>query len=230
MAKILLLEDSETMLKIIGSVLNSKGHQVTFCKTPMDALENLRREKYDMIISDLVLPGGTSGFDFIKTVRNKPEFDLVPILVITGQRMEKKDVQRAIQVGGNAFIVKPFNPDLFADKVNEMLTTSLKSAKSVDFKILNTLGLWEADVKIVKLTDHGMEIKSQLLVPVDTKIKIRSACFKEIGIEAPWLKILTCKRSAGAEGYDITVKFVEVTEKELGPIKNWIQNSVKKAS
>ncbi len=230
MAKILLLEDSETMLKIISSVLNSKGHQVTLCKTPIDALENLQREKYELIISDLVLPGGTSGFDFIKTVRNKPTFAHTPIMVITGQRMEKKDVEKAIQVGANGFIVKPFNPDIFAEKVAAMLTTSLKSAKTVDYSILNAVGLWEADLKIVKLTEQGMEIKSQLLVPVDTKIKIQSACFKEIGIEAPWLKILACKRSAGTEGYDITVKFVEVTEKELNPIKAWIKNSVKKAS
>ena len=230
MAKVLLLDDNETILKIVSNVLTSKGHKVTFCKSAIDALEEIKRKPYDLVITDLLIPGGTNGFDVIRTIRKDPDVMQMPIIVITGQRREKKDVERAIQNGANDYIVKPINPEILKLKVDEVLKSTQATKKVFDYSIVNAKGLWESELRIVKLTEQGLEIKSPLLVPVDTKIRILSDWFKELGIETPWVRVTSCTRSQDKDGYDVSVKFVELTEKQTGPIKDWIRMSNKKAS
>ncbi len=227
MAQILILDDSETILKITSSILLSKGHKVTICKSAIDAIEQVKKKIFDLIITDLALPGGNNGFDFIRTCRKDSALQQVPIMIMTGQRKEKKDVDKAISVGANDFIVKPINPEIFESKVDQLLTKKIK--KNVDYSILNAKGLWGAEVRIIKMTEQGLDIQSPFLVPVETKIKILSEFFKEIGIETPWVKVVHCSRSSIADGYNINVKFVDLTEKETLPIKNWIRNLNKKA-
>ena len=231
MAKILLLDDNETTLKIVSSVLNAKAHTVTLARNPMDAFEAILKEDFDLIITDLVLPGGTNGFDFIRTVRRNVSTSKTPIIVITGERKEKRDVERAISDGANDYMVKPIIPENLESKVNHWLTVSAQPPKpSTDFKILNVRGSLNSEVNITKMTEVGFEFKSSFLFQADIKIKIESECFKEIGIAAPFVKVVTCVRSQAGEGYDVFVQFVDLTEKEIGSIKQWIRPSVKKAS
>jgi CheY-like chemotaxis protein len=230
-AKILLLDDNETILKLLSSVLSSKGHKVTACKDPVDAIELIRREQFEVLLTDLVFPSGTNGFDLIRTIRKDQNITQMPIIVITGQRMEKKDVARAISEGANDYVVKPANPEMLDSKINHWIKNSTQtSEKTVNYSILNAKGKWDADIKIIKLTETGLEVKSPFLVQVDTKIKIQSECFKDIGIQPPWLKVVLCTRSPGTEGYDITLKFVDITEKETGSIKDWIRLTSSQAS
>lgn len=231
MAKILLLDDNETILKIVSSVLNSKSHKVTLAKNPIDAFESILQDSFDLIITDLVLPGGTNGFDFIRTVRNNSVTAKIPIIVITGERKEKKDVERAITAGANDYIVKPINPETLQSKVSHWLTVSAQPPKpSSNFKIVNAIGVLNTEVKVLTMTEIGFEMKTLFSFQVESKIKVECASFREIGIATPWVKVITCVRSQAGDGYDVSVQFVDLTEKETGSIKQWIRLSIKKAS
>ena len=71
-----------------------------------DALEKMKNEKVDLMITDLEMPK-MHGFDLISTIRSQKKYDSLPIIILTG-RAGMKHRQTGEELGANAFIVKPF--------------------------------------------------------------------------------------------------------------------------
>ena len=120
MAKILVVDDNDSTQKLVNSILYSRGHMTVQSLEPRDAMEKLKGEHYDLVISDIMMPGGITGFDFVKTLRSQPQFASIPIIMVTGRR-ERKDIEKALEVGADAYVVKPVDPEILVAKVNSLL-------------------------------------------------------------------------------------------------------------
>ncbi len=119
--KILFVEDSPTMRRIILNSLNRIGfNQVIDAENGVDALEKLEYEEVDLIITDWNMPE-MDGEELVKTLRSTPKYKNTPILMITTRGMQD-DVLNAIRIGVNGYIVKPFTPEILNKKLSELLS------------------------------------------------------------------------------------------------------------
>src|ERR1700756_3638022 len=119
MFNVLVVDDDKDFLRVVQKVLEAGGYSVVVATDAMDALEQLAKEVFDLVLSDANMPGG-SGFDLVRTLRRHPLTSAIPIALLTGRR-EKQDVAKGLASGADDYIVKPIDPDLFLDKVSSLL-------------------------------------------------------------------------------------------------------------
>ncbi len=105
MFKILVLEDETELARSVCSYLNRKGYQATACPDAKSAYNELYSGVYDLIISDIMLPG-IDGYEFAATIReNNSE---IPIIFMTA-RDDFYSMQKGFHVGIDDYMVKPIN-------------------------------------------------------------------------------------------------------------------------
>ncbi len=117
--KVLFVEDSPTMRRIIANSLKKLGiANATEAENGVDALEKIQKEDFDMILTDWNMPE-MNGQELVEHVRKMDKYKDVPILMITTRGMED-DVMTAIKSGVNGYMVKPFTPELLKKKMIEI--------------------------------------------------------------------------------------------------------------
>ncbi len=117
--KILFVEDSPTMRRIIGNSLKKLGiKEATEAENGVDALEKIQKEDFDLILTDWNMPE-MNGQELVEHVRKMDKYKSIPILMITTRGMED-DVMTAIKSGVNGYMVKPFTPELLKKKMIEI--------------------------------------------------------------------------------------------------------------
>lgn len=117
--RVLIIEDDEIILECIGVMLEAEGMEVLSTRSGQQGLELGRTEKPDLVVSDLHMPE-VNGFDVLKGLKRNPETARVPFLVITADSSPSVK-QRCEELGVDAFILKPFGPDLLMDTVKDLL-------------------------------------------------------------------------------------------------------------
>lgn len=132
MIRILLLEDDKDLNMLTTSYLKSAGFLVTSVFNGLDGLNKFGEEKYDLIISDIMMPL-CDGFEFARKIR---EFNKeVPIIFMTA-RDDKPSKQLGYKIGIDDYIVKPFDLDELILKINA-IARRLKIYSSEDLIIGN---------------------------------------------------------------------------------------------
>lgn len=121
MVKILVVDDSLIMRNIVKNTF--AGMKIPFqcleAENGRQALRHLETSTISLVFLDWNMPG-MDGMDFLKTVRAKPEFKDLPIVMITSER-GKFSVIEALQNGATDYIVKPVNEKVFKEKVKDIL-------------------------------------------------------------------------------------------------------------
>ena len=105
MFNLLIVEDDVDLNKTVCSYLGSKGYQTTGCLSAQDAYDEMYGKTYDLIISDIMMPG-IDGFEFAETVRSLNEN--IPILFMTA-RDDFEAKQKGFMAGIDDYMVKPIN-------------------------------------------------------------------------------------------------------------------------
>ena len=120
--KIIFVEDSPTMRRIIMNSLNKIGiDDVTEAENGIDALDKMGDASWDMVITDWNMPE-MNGEELVKELRSKDQYKDTPILMITTRGMQD-DVMTAIKMGVNGYVVKPFTPEILKKKIGEIFTS-----------------------------------------------------------------------------------------------------------
>lgn len=119
MAKILVIDDQESILKTAEALLKRAGHEVFTAADGYIALEKLAIFEFDLIITDANMPG-ISGFDLVKSLRLGEKTRHTPIVMLTS-RQERRDVEKAIQVKVDDYVIKPIDPPVLLGKVSALL-------------------------------------------------------------------------------------------------------------
>jgi len=121
--KILAVDDSPTMRRIIINTLKRAGYEdVTEAADGKDALAKMQVDKFNFVITDWNMPN-MDGLTFVNALRADPQTKSVPVLMIT-TRSVKDDIVEALKAGVNNYIVKPFTPDTIKQKINEVLANA----------------------------------------------------------------------------------------------------------
>jgi len=117
--KIMLVDDSRTMRNIQKSVLAQLGYtEIEEACDGQDALSKVGAFNPDLLLVDWNMPN-MDGLTMVKAFRQKDK--TTPIIMVTTET-EKSRVIEAIKAGVNNYVVKPFTPDLLAQRLNETLS------------------------------------------------------------------------------------------------------------
>ncbi|WP_430884643.1 response regulator transcription factor [Fusibacter sp. JL216-2] len=113
MKRILVIEDDKDIAELEKDYLNLNGFEVDLETSGQMGLEKALSGLYDLVIVDLMLPG-MSGYDIVKTVREKME---IPLLIVSA-KSEDIDKIRGLGSGADDYMTKPFSPAELVARVN----------------------------------------------------------------------------------------------------------------
>ena len=119
MAKILVVDDSPTILAGTSKIIKSAGHDVIQAESGAQAIEKANSENPDVIIMDVVMPD-MNGFQATRKLTSSPETKHIPIIMLTTKDQETDKVWAKRQ-GASDYIVKPPKPDDLLAKINSLL-------------------------------------------------------------------------------------------------------------
>jgi two-component system chemotaxis response regulator CheY len=123
--RILIIDDSPSMRQMLVFTLGGAGYEVVEAEDGGDGLDKLNTDKLNgsrlnMIITDLNMPN-LNGFDFIRAVREIPEYKYVPIIVLTTESGSDK-MGESCSAGATGWITKPFKPEQLLGVVEKVMT------------------------------------------------------------------------------------------------------------
>ena len=117
--KILVTDDSPTILEILKSVLVEEGYEVIAAADGQQALDLARAENPDLIILDLMLPK-IDGYKVCRMLKFDEKFKNIPIIMLTA-RAKDDDEKLGKEVGADAYLRKPFQPEEVIDQIKKLL-------------------------------------------------------------------------------------------------------------
>lgn len=107
--KVFAVDDSKVILSIYRTVLHNQGCESLLFEFPADALEHIKKEKPDVVLTDLNMPGIT-GIELTSGIRRLYDKERLPIIMVTTQD-EAKDNEAAYAAGVNGILQKPFTEE-----------------------------------------------------------------------------------------------------------------------
>ncbi|MFP3928933.1 MAG: chemotaxis response regulator CheY [Desulfobacteraceae bacterium] len=117
--KVLVVDDFATMRRIVKGVLKQLGFSnIIEAEDGTSAMDLLRKEKIGLVVSDWNMPKMT-GLDLLKAIRADEDLKSTPFIMVTAEG-QKENVIEAVKAGVNNYIVKPFTPETFSEKLEKV--------------------------------------------------------------------------------------------------------------
>jgi len=132
---ILIVDDEEINLEMIGSTLEAEGYRVIKATNSRDAIELAEENALSLhaVLMDLVMPKN-DGFMAIRTMKSRRSLKFIPIMALTASS-DKESVLKAFNAGADDYLTKPFDPDELIVRVKTLC------------KITDFVNRWQAFAK-----------------------------------------------------------------------------------
>jgi len=120
--RILIVEDSETMRSLLASSLEDLATpvKVTEAASGFEALRVLPREDFDLVVTDINMPD-INGLELVSFIRSNERYRSIPLVIVSTEGSER-DRDRGLELGADAYLVKPFDPDALRQVVDDLLS------------------------------------------------------------------------------------------------------------
>jgi len=119
LSKILLVEDDPSLQKSLAFILEKEGFKVLSTQTGEEAIIISRKEKPDLILLDLILPG-IDGYKVCHILKKDPQTATIFIIMLTGKR-KLEDIVLGLKEYADDYIVKPFEPQIMIARIHALL-------------------------------------------------------------------------------------------------------------
>jgi signal transduction histidine kinase len=134
MAYILVVEDSPTQAERLVGILEQNAHRMTVVPDAETALAVLERDRHDLVISDVVMPG-MSGYELCRRIKARPNGKNIPVMLLTTLN-EPMDIIRGLECGADNFITKPYNSAHLVERIDRIVEHQmLRAAGRLQFGI-----------------------------------------------------------------------------------------------
>ena len=212
--RILLIEDEEDIAALIKLQAEVSGYKLHVEVDGINGYRAIEREKPDLVILDIMLPG-QNGFDVCRKMKANTELPNVPVIILT-TKCEELDMVLGLELGADDYVAKPFSPKVLFSRIKAVLRRSKESEKAP---------------KVISFGDFTLEPERYLLRKADKLITIT---LSEFGILRRLLinrgKVLTRNQLLDDIYNDdsfIVDRNIDVhiasLRKKLGPNFDWIE-------
>jgi len=116
---VVLVDDSISVRKFVGRMLEKAGYRVRLAADGLEALEIVTQTRCDLVVTDLEMPR-TNGYELLSHLRQDPQTRVIPVMVVTS-RAGAKHRERAMKEGAAAFLTKPVQEDQFIAAVGKLI-------------------------------------------------------------------------------------------------------------
>lgn len=114
--KVLVVDDSAIMRKVIEQILEMLGHESVPAANGLDAFERLKEHTdVRLILLDWNMPE-MNGIEFLRAVKEMPHLAEIPVIMLTTESERRKMIE-AIEAGAKHYLTKPFQPETLATKI-----------------------------------------------------------------------------------------------------------------
>lgn len=181
MDKILIIEDNADVNKMLAEELTDDGYEVKSEYTGTDGLNEIRRNKYDIVLLDIMLPY-KSGDQVLKEMR---EFSGIPVIVISAKDMVSTKID-LLKLGADDYVTKPFDLTEVAARVEANLRRS--KGKTHESKVLSYKDMvLDDDAKRVSVNGIELELTAKEYMILEMLMKHRGKVFTKANLyESIW--------------------------------------------
>ncbi len=121
MKKILLVEDDPFMIDIYTTKLKEAGFLVRLSADGENALQQIKNEKPDLILLDIVLPK-LNGFELLKEIKDLSQLKEIPVIIISNLG-QKKEVEKGLKTGAVKYLIKAhYTPSEIVEEIQQVLS------------------------------------------------------------------------------------------------------------
>ncbi|MBA7534072.1 Sensor histidine kinase RcsC [subsurface metagenome] len=169
--RILIVDDIEENLYLLESLLKGSGYEVVAAKDGVEALDKLKKEPIDIIISDILMPR-MDGFQLCRECKKDENLRKIPFIFYTATYTEKKDEEFALSLGVERFIVKPQEPKVLLKILGEVIEEHEKGALVTSKEIIkeeeiyltgyNKRLIQKLEKKVLDLNKRTNELKERV--------------------------------------------------------------------
>lgn len=191
-SKILVVDDESKIVKLVRSYLEQSGFSVVEAGDGQTALIQWRREKPDLVVLDLGLPG-IDGFEVARTIRRDGN---TPIIMLTA-RIEDTDKIVGLELGADDYVTKPFNPRELVARVRAVLRRTSPVAP-----VAETL---RAGPLMLDIAGHVARLDGRVLDVTPTEFDLLLVFLQNPGRAFTRLELLDRVQGDAYEGYERTI-------------------------
>ncbi len=108
MKKILIVDDQPEVCRLLQVVLRAEGREILYAETGEEGLKLARRQLPDLILLDVMMPGGMDGFEVARRLKADPATANCPVIAMTA-KVQTQDRDNAFAAGADDYLRKPFD-------------------------------------------------------------------------------------------------------------------------
>ncbi|NGX27960.1 MAG: Transcriptional regulatory protein YycF [Candidatus Anoxychlamydiales bacterium] len=165
--RILLIEDEEEIAALIKLQAENMGYQLHVEVDGINGFRTIEREKPDLVILDIMLPG-QNGFDIVRKIKNHAHLKKINVIILS-EKNEELDIILGLELGADDYITKPFSVKILLSKVKAILRRKIENTKSSkninfsDFTLETDRYILRKGAKEIRLTLSEFGILKRLL-------------------------------------------------------------------
>lgn len=148
--KILIVEDEDDILQLVTLYLEKEGFRTVSAKTGTEGLRQVKQEKPDLVILDLMLPE-IDGIEVCTRLRSAPATAMLPIIMLTA-KAEESDTIIGLELGADDYVTKPFSPKTLIARIKALL-------RRLERKPDESQAQYRYDNLVMDLARHEVTIK-----------------------------------------------------------------------
>jgi DNA-binding response OmpR family regulator len=211
---VVIVEDEEDILQLLDYNFQNAGFATVLSRDGHDALAKIRRQKPELVILDIMLPG-LDGFEVCRQIKRDAKVSQVPVIMLTA-RGEEVDRIVGLELGADDYVVKPFSPRELILRARAVLKRT--GQESAPKQILRKEGL------TVDMDAHRAESSGQEIQLTATEFKLLAELFKGQGRVQTRDQLLNTVWGYEFEGYARTVDtHVRRLRQKLGAFASFIE-------
>ncbi len=212
---ILVVEDERDILEVITYNLKKEEYRVTGVGMAEDAWEVARRDRPDLIVLDIMLPG-EDGLQFTRHVKGDPDLRQIPIVMLTA-RGEEADIVVGLEMGASDYVTKPFSPKVLIARIRAVLRKKLVPA-------LDESAYIEAGELVIHPGRFEIQVAGQEVRVTSTEFRLLHFLARRPGWVFTRQQIMDALHG---DAYQVTDRSVDVQivglRKKLGPVGEYIE-------
>jgi CheY-like chemotaxis protein len=221
---ILLVDDDPDVRRLVKKILEKAGYSVVAVENGLSALGELNEHPYDLLLSDANMPQ-YSGFDLVKAIRRLPKHRELSIAMLTGRR-DKDDIQKAVELGVNDYIVKPVDPEVLIGKIQKLLEHKMTDPALINLAestVVNFEASLESPLRMKKIGLNGFTAVSiyPMTIGLDFYLNIDQLDYEVL----PKVRITSCSTDHNnSRQFILHGVFLEMDEKFKNEIRKCLKN------